>query len=130
MRVDERTFQLSSNNRAASGQKRRRHLAKSAMICNRLGRDRSLFAATALPLTNLLRPCSWCWRNQNDAPRASPLPHRAEPACRDHPRSGRSLLLSLRPYLKLSRSFLLGHLTQGFWLLRLLFLLVLSVLSM
>src|SRR4029077_4675373 len=124
------TFQLSSNNRAAWGQKRRRHLAKSAMICNRPGRDLFRFAATALRLTNLLRPFSSCWRNQNAAPHASPLPHRAPHACRDRPRSGRSLLLSLRLWLKLSRSFLLRQFTQGLRLLRLLFFLLLSVLSM
>jgi len=64
------------------------------------------------------------------APRASPLPHRAQPACRGRPRSGRSLLLSLRLWLELSRSFLLRHFTQGLRLLRLLFFLMLSVLSM
>src|SRR6476646_4786108 len=100
------------------------------MICNRPGHALFLFAATALRLTNLLRLWSSCWRNQNAAPRASPLPHRAQPAYLDRPRSGRSSLLSLRLWLGLSRSFLLRHFTQGLRLLRLLFFLLLSVLSM
>src|SRR5215471_4610827 len=102
-RVDERTFQLSSSNHAAWGQKPHHPLAKSAMICNRLAHDPFLFAAMALRLTSLLRPWSWCWQNQNAAPRASLLLHRAQPAYRDRPRSDRSLLLSLRLWLKLSR---------------------------
>src|SRR5437667_5798543 len=96
------------NNPAVLVRIQRRRRARWARICNRPGRDPSLFAAMVWRRTNPPPLLFLCWRFRSAGRRASRPRHRALPGCPDRPRSCRSLLPWPLLCSKLSRSFLLG----------------------